>query len=222
MITERRQRLENCFTLIELLVCISIIVLLMAILLPTLRKAKENGYKILCIGNLKQVGIAEGSYQSDNNSWTPTYSGSASATWNSQLYNNGYLPIPEVGKPCILVCPSHFTDYNKNKGTWLQGGRSYGMRYRYGYAFRILNQVTDSAGKTHGRPTAFILFADSNHSTSAIDYQWYIFMNYQVGNPVHLRHLNRCNVLFGDGHADSLDSQQLTNEYSFIPGTIIK
>ncbi len=45
------------FTLIELLVVIAIIAVLMAILMPALRRVKEQGKMISCMGNLKQWNL---------------------------------------------------------------------------------------------------------------------------------------------------------------------
>lgn len=211
------------FTLIELLIVIAIISILASLLLPALRKSKENAYKIVCTGNLRQLGTVVSSYGLDYNSWTPRSDGSGSAYWGAIFYNNEFIPMPVVGKPCILVCPTHFTGISINKGAWTKYGRSYGMRYRPGYrAFRISNEVKDITGDIYGTPSGFILFSDSNHSDANIDYQWYIFTTYQAGNPVHLRHLDKCNALFADGHADSLNRQQLMDKYSFVPESIIR
>lgn len=46
------------FTLLELLVVIAIIALLAAMLLPTVTRTKQQGYKAVCLNNLRQLGFA--------------------------------------------------------------------------------------------------------------------------------------------------------------------
>jgi prepilin-type N-terminal cleavage/methylation domain-containing protein len=60
-------RQKKGFTLIELLVVIAIIALLLAILMPSLRKAKKIARTVVCQSNLKQWGLVFGLYVQDNN-----------------------------------------------------------------------------------------------------------------------------------------------------------
>jgi len=51
-------RKSKAFTLIELLVVIAIIAILMAILMPSLKRAREQGQRAACLNNVKQLGLA--------------------------------------------------------------------------------------------------------------------------------------------------------------------
>ena len=59
-------RKGNGFTLIELLVVIAIIALLMAILMPALHRAREQGKRAVCLSNVKQLTIAWILYADEN------------------------------------------------------------------------------------------------------------------------------------------------------------
>ncbi len=56
---------RNAFTLIELLVVIAIIAILMAILMPTLHRAREQGKRVACLSNLKQLALSWNLYADD-------------------------------------------------------------------------------------------------------------------------------------------------------------
>jgi len=64
-------RKSRGFTLIELLVVISVVVLLMAILLPALQKARNQARATVCQVNLKQWGSVLALYIEDNNGLLP-------------------------------------------------------------------------------------------------------------------------------------------------------
>ncbi len=71
----------RAFTLIELLVVIAIIAILASLLLPALSKAKEQGSRTHCIGNVKQLLLTTQMFVTDNNDYLPYTS------WSSGAYN---------------------------------------------------------------------------------------------------------------------------------------
>jgi prepilin-type N-terminal cleavage/methylation domain-containing protein/prepilin-type processing-associated H-X9-DG protein len=58
--------LRKGFTLIELLVVIAVIALLMALLVPVLRSAREQGQRAVCLSNLRQFTLAWVAYADEN------------------------------------------------------------------------------------------------------------------------------------------------------------
>ena len=61
-----RRPTRLAFTLIELLVVIAIIAVLMAILMPALKRAREQGKRAVCLGNVRQLSLAWYIYADDN------------------------------------------------------------------------------------------------------------------------------------------------------------
>ena len=61
------------FTLIELLVVIAVIALLMAVLLPALRRVRNQAKSVICQSNLRQWGMVSTMYVGDNDGRMPEY-----------------------------------------------------------------------------------------------------------------------------------------------------
>jgi len=117
MLRHRRIRLRG-FTLIELLVVIAVIAVLMAILMPALQKAREQGKRVSCMSNLKQLQIAWGMYADDfngrivnghvgwgTNPWAWVPSDYASSQEAQQTFERGAL-YRYVSAPKIFKCPT--------------------------------------------------------------------------------------------------------------------
>jgi prepilin-type N-terminal cleavage/methylation domain-containing protein/prepilin-type processing-associated H-X9-DG protein len=88
------------FTLIELLVVVAIIALLIAILLPSLGRAKANAVRVKCAAVLKQWGMVVQLYAQENNDlfgyeaysghyWTSISTGSTSEMYDPEWATSG-------------------------------------------------------------------------------------------------------------------------------------
>jgi prepilin-type N-terminal cleavage/methylation domain-containing protein len=91
-----RKQFARAFTLIELLVVIAIIGILVAMLLPSLARAKGAAQRLACINNLKQLNLSAEIYAQDNQDQFP---GRLYPSWMELL-----SPIYRDLK--ILRCPS--------------------------------------------------------------------------------------------------------------------
>jgi prepilin-type N-terminal cleavage/methylation domain-containing protein/prepilin-type processing-associated H-X9-DG protein len=88
-LTSRRGR--RAFTLVELLVVIGIIGVLVALLLPSLNRARAASRKVKCLSNLKQIGQANLMYAAQNKGLlVPHYrqmtSGSRTGAWDATSF----------------------------------------------------------------------------------------------------------------------------------------
>jgi prepilin-type N-terminal cleavage/methylation domain-containing protein len=102
---EKSVRREQAFTLMELLVVIAIITILAALLLPVFGKAREAGRGAVCIGNLRQIGVALQLYIQENNNRLPTMRDRSSIT-NVDFPSPDIVLSNQLGNHFVLQCPS--------------------------------------------------------------------------------------------------------------------
>ncbi len=65
-LTPRRHAVATGFTLVEMLVTVAIIALLLALLTPTLEKARQSAIQAMCLNHHSQIRTASGMYANDN------------------------------------------------------------------------------------------------------------------------------------------------------------
>jgi prepilin-type N-terminal cleavage/methylation domain-containing protein/prepilin-type processing-associated H-X9-DG protein len=208
------------FTLVELLVVIGIIAVLVSLLLPALNKARMHATTLACASNMRQLGLAETMYANDNHdNFTPPRSSSSSVgdpwytTQSYYLTLNPYLTKSTKLAPVLFACPN-FKPYDaagqaipyalngRILGVWSNTTTPPGYtgftkwqlrRTRVPYPSKVLligetNAVTDRMFCT-----VQALPAPPNVSTSDGAFA-----------ATRASHNGRTNVLFVDGHVDTL------------------
>ena len=203
-----RTRLKPAaFTLIEMLVVIGIIGTLAALLLPALSAAKMRAYRIVCINNLRQVGLGFHMFLHDHNSQLPmqvsvndggseeyvqyglSVGGQFYTSYHSfeVLSNEGILP----GQ---LVCPADAgRDYATNMPSLQNYNLSYavGVNADYNQASSILAGDRNIIVQTYNTPTIQVIQPGSR-------LQWTSELHRYKGN-----------MLVADGHVDEWNQQRL-------------
>lgn len=99
-----KTRAGRGFTLIELLVVISIIAVLMAILMPSLRKARNQARAVVCKSNLNQWGKMFYLYTNDNDNRFMVWNASntpGGGTWIVPM-----MPYYGKGDGKVRLCPT--------------------------------------------------------------------------------------------------------------------
>jgi prepilin-type N-terminal cleavage/methylation domain-containing protein/prepilin-type processing-associated H-X9-DG protein len=86
------------FTLVELLVVVSIIALLISILLPSLKGARDSAKRVACGATLAGFGKGILTYTSENNDWIPGINTSGFETWRL-AYGSTPAVIEALKKP---------------------------------------------------------------------------------------------------------------------------
>lgn len=68
-----QKKILSTFTLIELLIVISIISILAAMLLPTIKSARDTAERVTCVSNVRQIVLGVMNYGSDNHGKAPCF-----------------------------------------------------------------------------------------------------------------------------------------------------
>jgi prepilin-type N-terminal cleavage/methylation domain-containing protein/prepilin-type processing-associated H-X9-DG protein len=129
------------FTLIELLVVIAIIALLLSIVMPALRKAKESAKSIVCKNNLKTLAVSNELYAARPQNWyvsviDTTMTTRGEPTWNSNSEFRDIVGLEQayVGSSYVMprqyLCPS---DKQATEEYWATAGGTYKNFVSYGY-----------------------------------------------------------------------------------------
>ena len=154
--SRRRLRLSSRrrggFTIIEILVAVAIIALLVAILVPTMRNARKQARRTVCLSHLHQIAVALYTYQADQKGKAPQQGGLDPGTDQMALYSHpkpvrlGMLYPKYVGNDeNIFFCPDGTRNALINKGNngraalfpwsnwgvreWVYGSYEYRPRY---------------------------------------------------------------------------------------------
>jgi prepilin-type processing-associated H-X9-DG protein len=193
-------------------------------LLPAIAKARDAAKGLVCKNNLKQCGVAFSLYASDSKDVVALNTNKGSGTfrwWFAYLRGTAQSAagIPEATTDYLKnynvgVCPSEAPyRYDKSKPAQCYGTRA-GLDaaepgnycdsgYSFGTVFVNMNKLSS--------PSKYYFLADSYRASDAA--QLYTIQNYSAGNTAlgnaHTRHGVAANLLFADGHVQSLVASEL-------------
>lgn len=180
-------RYSKKFTLIELLVVISIIAILMSMLLPGLKRARQTAKTSVCRSNLRQYHLEAINYASDFNNFLPLCFVAGQGAW-SQVFDDGdSFPVK---RQMELECPENsYTRYSKDVPRYVYS-RNQGLQRLDRY-----------------NPTGSVILADAGNieSFSPARCNYYVDKwNYML--QVDFKNHLGANCMFVDGHVGFIKS----------------
>jgi prepilin-type N-terminal cleavage/methylation domain-containing protein/prepilin-type processing-associated H-X9-DG protein len=219
---------KNGFSLVELLITIAIIAVLIALLLPAMRNAREQSKSIQCLDNLRELGLAAQGYIEQWNGSFPIsqcpMNGSAFPNeWDftEELVNGKTIEVPGIlwqgaTNLYVMQCPdidipvgvvnSPYTGYNYNTSYIGGGAGEYTPLGKPHFAPAKFGSLRN--------PSATALFGDSGSYSNKYMRSPVLMSGTNIGDDVSggtrlagdqgYRHLGRTNVCYCDGHCESL------------------
>ncbi|MEI6034896.1 MAG: prepilin-type N-terminal cleavage/methylation domain-containing protein [Verrucomicrobiae bacterium] len=176
------------FTLVELIVVIAIIGLLSSLLLPQVGKFQSRAQSVVCMNNLRQIGVGVLSYVGDNNYEYPVIEPNA----QNPVYppTTGDDPTEVEAKPMLDVLgPYGVTDSVLKCPTDLKGLNWYAKSDPHtSYQWRVmLDSENANAAKIYGGRRGYgVRIVKPSRVTICTDYERI--------------HSGKMNSLYADGH----------------------
>ena len=117
------------FTLLELLIVIAIMGILITILLPCLKKAREASMLAVCMSNMSQINKSTWAYTVQNsNQFMPAHSGIDYYGWDDFLLDGYIGDIPYADRESrypkydpifeFFKCPADYIDSDRPEGAF--------------------------------------------------------------------------------------------------------
>jgi len=137
---------KKAFTLIELLVVIAIIAVLLGILLPALKRVREQARSAACMSQLKQWSLIWTMYTDENEGFFPDALHGAIKNFGVPWIRGVWVTILRDDwekRPKILMCPSATKENPNSYGNEGHGG----VQYVYGFpSYENINNLRASYG----------------------------------------------------------------------------